>query len=281
MPVALIVEDGTGVAGANSFLGLQAAAQFFSERGALIPAGEASSAAATFAPGGSLAYDAGAFAAIPVSSILEISGAAESENIGFGYLTANDGATLALDWLTTTTEAPGATVRITWFEQSGWWHAAQARLVSALINGAAEMRTRYRWPGRPKNNAQPMPWPRTDVSVLIGDDGADAPANAALLIALGLGGQPAGLYSIPDDVVPAGVGPCQAWLALADLDAPLQAPVDPQQFLVSKSIGTSGIQKTFGGLIRRRRFPHADAEVAYLLRAAAAPSGPFYSVVRV
>jgi hypothetical protein len=268
----LIVEDGSVVPGANTFAGVQEAAAFHAERGGLIPVQEVVSAAVTFAAGGVLTAAAETFSAIPVNSIIEVTGAGENANIGFGHVRAVAGDELELAWLDTVDEPPGAPVTITIFEQSGWWHASPRRLEASLINGATYQRHRYPWAGALVSASQALPWPRRYVWV---NPGADPREEA-------LPGD-VGAYQVADNVVPGGVIRCQLWLSLADIEAPLLASVDPQSFLKSKTISASGIAKVFEGKVRLRRFPHADAEVLpYLVtEMAGAATGPFRAIDRV
>ena len=268
----LVVEDGTGVPGANSFAGLQEAAVFHAERGGLIPVREVVSSEVSFAPAGFVNAPLGTFALVPVQSLVEVRGAGEAENSGFGYVLASTEDGLVIDWLETVEEAAGAVVRVTVFEQSGWWASTTARLEASLVNSTSFMLRRYAFAGVASVTGQALPWPRRFVFV--------DPGGVPQWGDLGVLPEGVGWLEVPYNVVPSGVKRCQLWLALADLESPLNAPVDPQQFLVSKSIGPAGIVKTFGGQVRLRRFPHADAEVAGLLAPTVSGGGPFHPIVR-
>lgn len=255
----LIVEDGTGVAGANSLAGIQEAALFHSERGGLIPVLGVSGADIAFQPGGIITGPAGKFDGIEVQSIIEVSGAALAANSGFGHLRSVAGDQLAADWLETATELAGEDITITVYEKSGWWHPSSVRMEQSLVNATAFANRRYDWPGLPALDVQPLPWPRTDVIAGVG---------SPYLVAG---------YILPDGEIPLGVQRAIYWLSLADLEEPLLATVDPREALKSKKIGVQGIEKVYGGLVRKRRFPAADAEVAGI--AVAAPIvGPFVPI---
>ena len=269
----LIVEDGSVVPGANSYGSLQEAATFHAEHGGLLPVLELASSGVTFAPDGVITGSVGAFAGISAATIVEFRATSEPENSGFAYVTAATDTTLTVLWLDTVDESAGATVRITVYEQSGWWATTSARMEAALINAATFMRHRYAWSGVVVSATQPLAWPRRFAFV----DPGTTP-DELFPSSLGIGWTELG-----SNEVPAGAKRCQFWLALADLDAPLLAPVDPQKFLKAKSIGTGGISKTFEGKIRLRRFHHADAEVSQLLvfGGNAGAAGPFIPIVRV
>lgn len=279
--MSLIVEDGSIVPGANTWVGVQGAAAFHAERGGLIPVAEVSSAAVTFAEGGVLTVPSGALELVTAQSIVQLAGAGEEANGGFAFVRSASDTEIVLTWLDTVAEAPGARIDFIVYDQSGWWHAAPSRLEGSLINATSFMaQGRYPWAGSVVSAGQALPWPRKDVRVDLTSGsglselaGIDLPSGTALTA-----------VPFPSNRVPAGVVRCELWLSLADIESPLLATIDPNDFLVSKTIGSSGIAKTFGGSVRLRRYPQADAEVARYLAAASssgAASGPFWPIERV
>lgn len=281
--MTLIVEDGSIVPDANTFVGVQGAAAFHAERGGLIPVWEIVSAAVTFGPGGVITAPAGTFANFTAQSIVEVRGAAQPENSGFGHLRSASGTQLVAVWLDTVDEAPGAEVTITLFEQAGWWHAWPRRLEGSLINAATFEKTRYGWAGLPVQPTQPLPWPRKDVWLPPLGTPQDSPSQvfATAQLFFGTGASSDTWYRLPVDVIPQEVINCQLWLSQADIEAPLLATIDPADYLVSKELGTSGIKKTFDGKIRLRRFPQADGEVYRYLADAVSSAGPTHRIERV
>lgn len=264
----LILEDGTGVIGANTYSDMQGAAAFFAGRGGLVPLQEFEiDGSAEFVAGtNELVVPAGTLADVTFPSIIQIQGASNPANQGFAFARSisEDGTTVKTSWLAMVNESPSGIVTLTVYDRTGWYADTSARLEAALTNGAEAMNTRYPWGGWPTFDVQELAWPRGGVVV---DAGSPYYAEG---------------YEVADDEIPLGVVRCHLWLALADLETPLREPVDPQSYLQSKSIGPGGIAKTFGGEVRRRRFPHADAEVAGLMSAEAiAAAGPFIPIQRV
>lgn len=262
MPV-LVVEDGTGVAGANTFADVQAAAAFHAERGGLLPTLELRGTDIAFAAGGKItSATEGRFAGIERSSIVRVRGAGQAANNGFGHLFAAAGVELVADWLPTVDEDAGASVRLTVYERSGWWHASAERLESSLVNGSKHMGKRYPLGGYPVADLQPLCFPRTQ---LVCGEGSP-------YYVVG--------YVFADDELPVGVPECACWLSLADLEEPLDTVIDAREALQSKSVTASGISKVFGGPVRRRRFENADNEVAGLMGASLG-EGPFRALAPV
>lgn len=239
-----IVEDGTGVDGANSLAGVQEAAGFHAETGGLVPVLTFSGTDIAFAPGGIITGPAGKFTGIEAQSIIEVRGAGLAANAGFGHLRTASATELAADWLDTATEAAGEEVTITVFEKSGWWHQSSVRILQSLVNATKFACRRYFWPGLPALDRQALPWPRVDVVIGAG--------NPYLVDG----------YELPAEEIPLGIVRAVCVLSLADLEEPLLATVDPRESLKEKEIGVKGIKKVFGGPVRKRRFPAADAEVA-------------------
>jgi hypothetical protein len=265
VPPALILEDGSGVVGANSLVTLQEVARFHSETGGLTPIHDVSSSAVTFAAGGILTAPAGTFASIPEASIVEIYETTGDDlgppaNRGFAFVQAvatPGGDQLTLAWLSTVTEAPGASLGIVVYDKAGWWAPTAARLVSSVINATRFVCKRYGWAGWPTRDVQALAWPRRFIRV-----GPGSPYLSQF-------------HSVQDNEIPLGVKRAICWLTAEDISEPLEATEDLREALVSKSVTTSGISKVFGGPMRRRRYPQADSEVAGLTGTSSAPAGPF------
>lgn len=259
--MTLIVEDGSGVTGANTFVSLQEAAAFFAERGGLVPSLEVSGTDIAFGEGGVVSSaTADKFAGVEAQTIARIEGAAEAANNGFAFVQSLGDGALNVRWLTTADEAAGPGVTITLYERAGWWASTSARLEAALVNAARYLGKRYEFAGDQVAEYQPLPFPRRWILV---DAGSPYYVPG---------------YAVAEDEIPVAVKWAQLWLALADLEEPLEAPVDPRDYLQSKTVGASGISKTFGGRVTRRRFPHADGEVVGLLAPLRGDVGPFRTI---
>lgn len=235
----LIVEDGSGVAGANALATPQFVAEYLADRGDdLVVERTLSTSAATFAAG-SVSFTGITAATVPAGSIVRVEGAGEEENVGYAYVdSVNDGThTATLSWLTGATEAPGASVVLTVYALEGWTGTRQ-RLEGSIMNASEYLSTAYAWLGVPVTDGQGMPFPRSYLYA-----GSGSPYYVVG-------------FEFPDDAVPTAVKAAIARLAVQDLSEPLLDPVDPKTQLKSKTIGP--ISKVYDNPQGRVRYTAID-----------------------
>ena len=236
--MALIVETGTGVAGANSLASPGACAEYHADRGNLTEASVQFVVDAVFAPPNGLTLPSTG-ASIPVNSIIRIDGAGEQSNRGYAYATAVTGDDLVVYWLDGMVSETSSVVVTVWGQDGGWW-STRSRLESSLIN-ATEYVSARTWLGTPVSEVQGTPFPR---------EGLFVAANGQFYRRG---------YEIPVDEVPLAVSHAVCHVALEDLSEQVNEVVSPDsQVLMSKvgPITTRFARKDTG--VKLRKFPHVE-----------------------
>jgi hypothetical protein len=230
--VSILVEDGTGVVGANSLVHPSFAASYHADRGDLTDIGTFSVAGATFTPPYEVVVPLTGDD-VPVNSIILIEGATDLGNVGFGYVTGKTATdTLTVRWFDEMAAEVSDIVLTVW-AQNGWW-STRLRLESTLIN-ATELVSSRTWLGTPVNEVQGTPFPRQNLYV----------SSTGQFYSRG--------YLIPDDEVPVAVLNAVCHVALEDVTEKVAEVVRPKQQLLSKKIGP--IEKSFSNPRGLRMYP--------------------------
>lgn len=233
--MSIVVEDGTGVTGANALASPSFAAEYHADRGNLTVIGEYEVSSAVFDPSAGTVSVPSNGANVPVGSIVQFEGATEDGNNACGYVTAVSTDLLTVRWLDDMASET-VDVTLTVFDQSGWW-ATRRELEASLVN-ATEMLGSRPWYGSPVSDVQGTSFPRRDMVVRAHNQ----------YYARG--------YAIPSDEVPLAVKHATCHLALEDLNNPLAEVIDPGRQYKRKKVGP--IDKTYAAPTRRRRFPLVD-----------------------
>lgn len=233
----LVVEDGSGVAGANSLCSPGYAAGYHAARGNLTVGQVASSSTISFDAQG-LVLGTGLFGQFQAGAIVQVEGS--TDNDGFGWVDAATANQLSTSWRPRVVEPAGDAVTVTLYGRSGWWASTRQRLEAALVAATDYLSSAYDWVGNPVSDSQGTPWPRENVFVGAGSrfyrQGAEIASNE----------------------VPPAVSMAVALLSLEELRRTLLEVVDPERQLRSKAI-EGAVDKTFDNPRGRRRFPAVDA----------------------
>jgi hypothetical protein len=221
----VIVEDGTGIPGANALATPAQVAEHLAGRATLVAGAVLASSAIAFSVGGAITAPS-SLTGLVASRIIRISGAGVTGNNGWAYIKTVSApvlgvVTIALAWLETATEAAGAVVGIEVYNAAGWWAVTPQALEGSIV-AATESLLQLVWIGTIKYTYQTVPWPRI------------------YAYTCKEGRRPLGEL-IPETEIPAEVIEAVARLAVDHLVAPIDATVTTQPVaegqLRSKQIG--------------------------------------------
>ena len=250
MSTLLVVEDGTGLAAANTFIRPREAAEVLATRGFITA--EASNVVANCtvaAAGRTVTRASGDWQTfVQRFDIIRIEGAVGAGNNGFDYVDSISSTVLTLGgWLDLADEA-GVTLTVTAYLQSGWWASPREALEATLVQGSEWLGSKYGWLGEPLKATPGLSFPRKGLYV---GAGSRYYAPGTLL---------------PSDEVPVAVRRAAALAAAESRTRSLLETTDVGQLVKRKTLGP--ITKEFFAPGAPRQLAHVNRELYGLYRVA-------------
>lgn len=248
--MALVVEDGSGVSGANSLVSPSFAAEYHADRGGLTESLSTTVLSAVFSSSSSTVTVPATGSSVPAGSIVQLSGASEAANNSFAYVDSVSGDVLTVSWVDGMVDETVASLSLFVFEKNGWW-SSRRRLEASLVN-ATEWLSHKSWRGTAVKQEQGVPFPRKGLVV----------ASNGQFYSRG--------YRVPDDEVPLAVRFATCHLALEDVSSTVASVERVNSVLKSKKIDE--IEREFEVVRLTREYPVVDRMIVGLTSVL---TGPF------